>query len=295
MSQYLNFLTAPAIPVSIPPQAPPDAAVTTSRHNATAAKKPTMSKVTPIPQEQLVPLFNAVYHLKGTEITLPATDKGYFSMLRTAASNSVLHETPLTEVHVSDSHFYSVPVAFEALLYRGIILIPTNLTGKGTPEFYADFVFSIDGKTLISCPGGHTPCSCSYSETNKTCTATFEASQCEHCPHFKECHPQKVKAGYIKRISQITKARAVLEVFFQSEEFKIVTRFRNGIEAAPSALRRRSNVDHMQARGKPRVRIFFGFRVAALNFVKFLKGLQRKESGKRRSLDDYRPKCIQEC
>ena len=260
--------------------------VTSTGKSAPTTEKPTMSDLPKIPKEILAVLLKDVYPQTDTksQFSLPETDKDYYSLIQGLLEVG----GKLKQLTVADAAFFSVPVAFMALL-KGILLIPTNLTGKGTPEFYADFVFSMDGEKLISCACGHAPSSCSYSEKNKSCTAKFEASQCENCPYFNECNPRKTKKGYTKIVAQIAKIRATLTKFRKSELFKTAARFRNGIETAPSVLRRRNNIDHMQARGKPRVSIFVGFRVAALDIVKFLKGLLRKSAGKRASLDDFSP------
>lgn len=56
----------------------------------------------------------------------------------------------------------------------------------------------------------------------------------------------------------------------KTEEFRQYARFRNGVEAIPSLLRRRYNVDRIPAHGKNRTRLYLGFKVAALNFQKLL-------------------------
>lgn len=56
----------------------------------------------------------------------------------------------------------------------------------------------------------------------------------------------------------------------KTEEFSKYARFRNGVEAIPSLLRRRYNVDKIPTRGKNRSRFHFGFKIAALDFQKLL-------------------------
>ena len=59
--------------------------------------------------------------------------------------------------------------------------------------------------------------------------------------------------------------------------FRIIARVRNGVETIPSILRRRYHIDHMPVRGLIRMKQWFGFKIAALNF--------RKPSGYLDSLD----------
>ena len=56
----------------------------------------------------------------------------------------------------------------------------------------------------------------------------------------------------------------------KTEEFSKYAYFRNGVEAIPSLLRRRYNVDKIPTRGKNRSRFYFGFKIAALDFQKLL-------------------------
>ena len=45
---------------------------------------------------------------------------------------------------------------------------------------------------------------------------------------------------------------------------------RNGVEVIPSLLRRRYHVDKIPVHGKKRTRLFFRFKIAALDFQKLL-------------------------
>jgi hypothetical protein len=51
-------------------------------------------------------------------------------------------------------------------------------------------------------------------------------------------------------------------------EFKEFAKIRNGVESIPSTLRRKYQVDKMPVRGKLRTKLFFGFKIAAMNFNK---------------------------
>ena len=56
----------------------------------------------------------------------------------------------------------------------------------------------------------------------------------------------------------------------QTEEFSEYVKFRNGVEAIPSLLRRRYHVYKIPVHGKKRTRIFIGFKIAALDLQKLL-------------------------
>jgi len=52
------------------------------------------------------------------------------------------------------------------------------------------------------------------------------------------------------------------------ETIKLIGRIRNGVETIPSVLRRKYHVDRMPVRGKLKTKVFFGFKMLALNFTK---------------------------
>ena len=280
-----------AASVAVSDQHLANTAVNVAEHS-TPGERLTMFNVPSVSQEYLEQLRKKIYSTTGANdpFPIPETDENYYSLLK----QSIEDGAGIRLLAVSDAAFYSVGDAI-ASLKIGVIHIPTNLTGKSADPFLADFVFSINGDTLITCPGGHSPTSCTYTPHNRTCIARFDESDCANCPHFKECHPSKAKTKpvYIKRVSQMSKIRAVLQRFRSTELFSTACRFRNGIETVPSVLRRRYNVDHMAVRGHARIRIFFGFRVAAFDFRKLLIGLHRKASGKRLSLAHFSPNSSQ--
>lgn len=54
----------------------------------------------------------------------------------------------------------------------------------------------------------------------------------------------------------------------KTAEFKELAKIRNGVESLPSILRRKYRVDEIPVRGRLRTKLFFGFKVIALNFKK---------------------------
>lgn len=61
----------------------------------------------------------------------------------------------------------------------------------------------------------------------------------------------------------------------KTSEFIELAKIRNGVESLPSILRRKYRVDEMPVRGRLKTKLFFGFKVAALNFKKLLDYLGR--------------------
>lgn len=154
---------------------------------------------------------------------------------------------------------------------RNIRLITTNLKGTDVADIYADFTFSDDGKEILSCPAGYKPKSNVYDINTQKCKASFPIEHCKGCPYFAECNPTlHVRVATIK-LAQRTSYHAEQQRFFETEEFKEYARFRNGVETVPAALRKRHNVDKMPVRGLIRCRLYFGFKVAAMNVRKLVK------------------------
>lgn len=168
---------------------------------------------------------------------------------------------------------YSGSEIVEAAASKNIELITTNLTGKESPDIYADFEFNEDGTKVVSCAGGCKPKKCSYNKANGQCVASFDRSQCDQCPLKDQCNPKMNKRTSRKTISLNGKRRAEQQRFRSSEEFKKMSAFRNGVETIPSILRRKYNIDHMPVRGIIRSKFFFGCKIAALNVKKFCKHL----------------------
>lgn len=168
---------------------------------------------------------------------------------------------------------YSGSKIEEAAASKNIELITTNLTGKESPDIYADFSFNEDGTKVVTCAGGYEPKKCSYNKANGQCVASFDRTQCDKCQLKDKCNPKMNKRTSRKTVSLNGKRRAEQQRFRSSEEFKKMSAFRNGVETIPSILRRKYNVDHMPVRGKIRSKFFFGCKIAALNVKKLCKYL----------------------
>lgn len=171
-----------------------------------------------------------------------------------------------TEILVADGAYYSdenVELAKE----KNIDLLTTDLTGIPTPDIFADFKFSEDGKEVISCPAGHKPRTCCYRNSNGKCYISFPVDLCQNCPHKKECNPHFHKQTASFNISRKGRNRAVCQRRMKEADYADVYRLRNGVETVPSNLRRNYHLEKLP-RGKIRSKFFFGSKIAALNFKK---------------------------
>ena len=161
---------------------------------------------------------------------------------------------------------------------NNVNLVHTSLTGRETEDILADFEFNEAGNKVIRCPGGHEPKSCSHNPSTGQCAVSFHKSQCEQCPYRKQCRPKMFKRVSRKTVSINAKQRAQQQRDRNTEEFKKMSRFRNGVETIPSILRRKYQIDRMPVRGLKRERFWFGCKIGALNFRKFCKYMQGLES-----------------
>lgn len=151
-----------------------------------------------------------------------------------------------------------------------IELITTNFTGYKPADCFAEFRFSEDGKRLLQCANNVVPIDQAYDSSNDRCNAKFPKDVCTACPHFEACNPRMYKKHTRKEVSWKAVNRAEQLRFMKTEKFKAFADFRNGVEAIPSLLRRKYNVDKMPVRGKMATKLFFSFKIAALNFKKLL-------------------------
>lgn len=149
-------------------------------------------------------------------------------------------------------------------------LVTTNFTGRKPDEIYADFAFTDDGHYLLKCKNGCPPEECIYDPSNDRSVAYFNTAECKSCPYKDKCQPRFLKARVRKEVSWKSVGRAKQLQYMKTEEFYAYEKFRNGVESIPSLLRRRYHVDKIPVHVKKRTRLFFGFKIAALDFQKLL-------------------------
>ena len=153
---------------------------------------------------------------------------------------------------------------------KNIDLVTTNFQGKSPEDVFADFEFSPDGKKVLRCAGGQIPITNKYSPKTEQCRITLSREKCNMCPYKDQCKPKFHKTKTSKVLSWKTVSRAKQLRYMKTPEFKKLAKIRNGVESLPSILRRKYDVDKMPVRGLLKTKLFFGFKIAALNFKKLL-------------------------
>lgn len=164
---------------------------------------------------------------------------------------------------------YATPKNIELASEKNVRLISTNLIGRKANEFYADFTLSPDGKQILSCPGKSDPILQGHPYKNGQMRVLFPISACHNCPHKDQCTAKKGKhsAAFTISISAINRAKT--QKMMHEEEGRNYAKLRNGVETLPSLLRRKYQVDALP-RGRLPGKLFFGIKIAALNFKKLL-------------------------
>ena len=162
---------------------------------------------------------------------------------------------------------------------HNVNFINTNFSGVKHDEIYAEFVISEDGSEIIECPNKQTPIKSYFilqkkkDNRNKVYITYYPKSTCEQCPYKDRCKPVFQESTAKKEVSYIRIFHAKQQLYMKTEEFHNRACFRNGVETIPSLLRRKYRVDKIPAHRKIPTKLHFGFKIAALNFVKLFKYL----------------------
>ena len=152
---------------------------------------------------------------------------------------------------------------------KNITLITTAISGCDVPDIYADFELNEDRTRIEKCPAGYRPKSCSLNSKGHF-YVSFPVCCCKNCPNKDKCKPKMHKQVASLFVSSNGVERARAKKFMGTEKFKLLAHIRNGVETIPSILRRKYGADRMPVRRCIPSRLFFGFKIAALNFGKLM-------------------------
>jgi hypothetical protein len=175
---------------------------------------------------------------------------------------------------ITDGTYYSNELAQMANSHN-IELIPGELTGvKPNPEKLSFDQFKVDeaNHQVNNCPGGQTPDEAYYDIKGKCYTVKMSKEKCAVCPLQAKCPMKPQKKMNVVYFSEKRYRTDLLRARMSTEEYRKLANSRAGVEGVPSVLRRRYRVDEMPIRGLVRSKIWFGFKIAAINFKSLLKG-----------------------
>jgi len=160
---------------------------------------------------------------------------------------------------------------FKLAFERNIELITTALLAKSPNNIHASFQLDTKEHKVIKCPAGHKPNKTSYYQETGFYRATFNRNHCENCSLRDQCGAKLQKKSAYVNISEKMVQRAQYLIKLSSEEYKSLSNKRNGVEGIPSVLRRKYEVDHIPVRGLVRSKIWFSFKIGAINVNRVLK------------------------
>lgn len=171
-----------------------------------------------------------------------------------------------------DGAFYSQELAKEADK-KNIKLIPGELRGRKPAEDkldYSEFKIGESDNRIKECPNGEEPIEVNYNPLSHKHTAKFDEEKCANCPLKDKCRVKKGKKCNVVSFSDSQHEMGVLRDQMKTKEYKTLSNKRSGVEGIPSVLRRRYKVDSIPTRGKVRTKLWFGFKIAAINFSKLV-------------------------
>lgn len=76
---------------------------------------------------------------------------------------------------------------------NNINIIKTGFQGKKPNKIFAEFIFSEDGETLLSCANGQEPKTSVYNQQTGQCRSKMNLERCFNCPHQKTFNPKLQK------------------------------------------------------------------------------------------------------
>jgi hypothetical protein len=179
-----------------------------------------------------------------------------------------LAERQLTpKVLLGDSHYGSAENVLLAEASKVDLVAPAR-TAKGGSSgrlTLEDFTLDDDG-LVLECPKGLSPVSTSIATAKLQ--ARFELSKCRACTDIHRCPMQAAKHdGQFARF-QYTPDRAANQkrrIYESSDAFRMIYRWRAGIEATMSRLKHQMNLARLRIRGMAIMRYTVNLRALGLN------------------------------
>ena len=176
-----------------------------------------------------------------------------------------------------DGAYYTYELGKKALS-SGIQYMPGELTGKKPAAdkmtYYENFNLDSEFENILSCANDLEPEFQEKDQKNQSFYAIFPKEKCAGCKKQRECRIQNRKkhnsVSFTEKRYEIGRLRKTMG----EKEYNKECNQRAGVEGIPSVFRRKYNVDDMPVMGLVCQKIWFGFKVAAANFKKLVKGLE---------------------
>jgi hypothetical protein len=166
---------------------------------------------------------------------------------------------------ISDGAYCSMENVEEAAA-KNIELVTTALAGGAPPsDIHSGFQLDKVAHTVVSCPMGYAPERFRHHAGRDSYRITFKRECCENCPNREKCKAKIQAQNAVVHISQKMIERAQYIEGLSADKYRELQRKRNGVEGIPSILRRRYHVDEMPVRGYLRAKLWFSFKIGAIN------------------------------
>lgn len=166
---------------------------------------------------------------------------------------------------IADGAYSSMENVKEAA-FKNIELVTTALAGGLAPsDIHSGFQLDREKHIVISCPMGYAPQHFRHNEKRDDYRVYFSKEHCGNCPNREKCKAKiRTKTAEV-HISQKMIERAQYIESLSSEKYRALQRKRNAVEGVPSILRRRYRVDDIPVRGYLRSKLWFSFKIGAIN------------------------------
>src|SRR6056297_2197156 len=176
-----------------------------------------------------------------------------------------------------DGTYYTYQLAKKAL-DKNIKYMPGELTGKKPATdkmtYYENFKLDSEFESILSCTNGVKPDYQEKDQNENSFYAVFSKESCAGCKKQRQCRIKSNKKHNSVRFTEQRYETGRLRKTMGEKEYIKECNQRAGVEGIPSVFRRKYNVDDMPVRGELCQKIWFGFKVAAANFKKLVKGLK---------------------
>ena len=159
-----------------------------------------------------------------------------------------------------------------------IKLVTTAMTGPKPPEAVAGFEIDKEKGQVLNCPAGNVPIRQSRNPVTGNYRIVMEKSECRDCPHRRDCNAKMQAKSAVVNVTEgkVERARVANNGSVTEEEYAKYRNARNAVEAIPSVLRRKHEVDNMPVFGSMKSKLFFGLKIAAINIQKLVKFAKNK-------------------
>ena len=183
--------------------------------------------------------------------------------------------TPENKVTLIGDGAFASKANSELAEANNITLVTTALVGPTPPDVFAEFEIDEQARQVVKCPAGHSPIRQGRNQATDTYRIVMEKSQCANCPNREKCNAKMQAKSAVVSVStnKVNRARVNNNSSVSPEEYAQYRNARNAVEGIPSVLRRVYDVDDMPVYGKMKSKLFFGFKVAAINVKKLAKQL----------------------